>query len=267
MRTSSTLSDDKAVSEAISYVLIFGLITIGTAIIYTQGGPALDSAEERQVTQNAERAVVLVQERLDEMMEQNAPVREVPVELQDITVGVGGTEPGWVNVTANTSEGKVSYNSTTSPVYIDAGSRTIAYENGAVMAGQEGNNRSWGMRREPSWAISTNSTGYLSTAFLRTISTTGEGSLDGEGRVRLVFESQSRTNEVLNGVDELNITVSSPRTSAWESYLRGLNGSLNDSEVTVNGETVSLGIEDDGFSDGDGSISYNEQVLRTRVVG
>jgi hypothetical protein len=264
MRTQTTNRDDRAVSEAISYVLIFSLITLGTTIIYLQGGPALDGAKERQVTQNSERAVVLVQERLNEMMEQKAPTREVPIDLQDITVGVGGLEPGWVNVTANTSEGEVSYNATMNPVHIDTGSRTITYENGAVMAGQEGNADSWGLRREPSWSISTNDTGYLGTAFLRTISTTGEGTVGGEGRVRLVFESVSRTNENLNGVDELSITVSSPRTSAWESYLRGLNGSLNESDVTVSGEEVTM--EVDGFADGDGSISYNEQVLRTKVV-
>jgi hypothetical protein len=264
MRTSNTLDDNRAVSEAISYVLIFGLITVGTAMIYTQGGPAIDRAEDRQVRQNAERAVVLVQERLDKMMEQQGPVREVPIELKDITVGVGGIDPGWVNVTANTSEGEVSYNSTTSPVYIDAGGRIIAYENGAVMTGQEGNNQSWGMRREPSWAISTNSTGHLSTAFLRVISTTGEGRTSGNGRVRVVFESTDRANEVLNEVDELNITVGSSRTSAWERYLSGLNGSFNESSVTVNGEAVSLEVE--GFAGGGGTVSYTEQVLRTRVV-
>jgi len=174
MRRTSTRhgNDESAVSEAISYVLIFGLISLGTAIIYLQGTPTLNTAEERQITQNAERAVFLIQERLDEMVRQNAPTREIPIDVQDFTVGIGGMESGWVNVTAEGAE-TVSYNASLNPIYVDVGGRTVAYENGAVMVGQQGNNESWGMRRDPSWAISTNDTDYLRSGFVRTISTTG----------------------------------------------------------------------------------------------
>ena len=265
MRRETTYADDRAVSEALSYVLVFGLITIATAIIYIQGTPALNNAEQQQVNQNAERAVFLVQERIDEMLQQNAPVREVSVDLQDVTVGVGGMEPAWINVTVHHGPNVTSYNSTVDPVYMRTESRTIAYANGAVMIGQQDIDESWGMRRDPSWAVSTNGSDYLSTAFLRTISTRGNGEMGGSGRARLVFESTGRTDEILNDANGLNVTVGSPRSTAWESYFGRLNSSLNASDLTVTSDTV--GLEVDEFAGGGGSVSYNEQALRTRVEG
>jgi len=258
--------DDTAVSEAISYVLIFGLISLGTALVVLQGGPALDTTQQKQINENSERAISLVQERLDEMIQQNAPVREVTVELQDITVGVGGLEPTSMNVT-NVTSGR-SYETTMDPVYIDTGSRTVLYEGGAVMAGQQGINQSWAMTSRPSWAVRTNGSSYVQSLFIRAISTTGSGQVSGEGRVRWVFESTDRTNENLVGVGELNITVKSPRAGAWERYFEEINGSVNDSvditPSTPDGQAT-MKITDAAFEDGSGRVSYDETVLNTEV--
>jgi hypothetical protein len=258
--------DDSAVSEAISYVLIFGLISLGTAIVVLQGGPAIDTTEQNQINENSERAITLVQERIDEMMRQNAPVREVSVELQDITVGVGGDmEPTKMNVT-NVTSGE-SYKTTMDPVYIDTGSRTILYEGGAVMEGQQGINESWAMTSGPSWAVRTNGTGYVEALFIQAVSTTGDGEVFGEGRVRWVFESTDKTNENLIGVEDLNITVKSPRAGAWERYFEGINSSVNDSvditPSTPDGQATM--VMTDAAFDGEPSVSYDETVLSTEV--
>jgi len=262
----SNVREDRAVSEAISYVLIFGLISLGTAIVVLQGGPAIESSEQQQINQNSELAVSLVQERLEEMSRQNAPLREVTVELQDITVGVGGSlEPTVISVT-NVSSGE-SYVSTIDPVYVDTGSRTILYEGGSVMVGQQGIDESWSMRSNPAWALRTISTrdSTVQSFFIRVPATTGNGQVSGEGRAQWVFESVGETNEVLVGVDELNVTVSSPRAGAWEDYFENLNSSVTSEDITPSTPDGQATLEiDDGF-DGDGRVSYDETVLSTEV--
>jgi hypothetical protein len=266
-QTRSKLRDDSAVSEAISYVLIFGLISLGTGIVVLQGGPAVDTREQQQINQNAENAVMLVQDRLDQMVQQNAPVREVSINLKDITVGVGGSvDPTLVNVT-NMTSGE-SYRTAIDPVYVDTGSRTILYEGGAVMIGQRGIDESWAMSSDPSWAVRTNgSTGEVKSLFIRTISTVGNDQLAGEGRARWVFESAGETNENLLGVEDLNVTIKSPRAGPWERYFESLNSSITSEDIlrSTPDDQATIVITDTGFEDGEGRVSYDETLLRTEI--
>lgn len=262
MRRGGTSDGERAVSEAISYVLIFGLIALGTAIVVFQGTPALETTEQQQIDENSERAIILVQERLDEMVRENAPTREVSVEAQDITVLVGGMDETSLNITAHEGGEAVSYTSTASPVGIETGSYTVAYENGAVVVGQQGIDGSWAMESDPSWAISTNETDYVQSAFVRSISTTGNSQVRGDGRHRFKFESISEINENLNDVDHLNITVNSPRRAAWESYLGRLDSGLNGTDIITDGDRVTLEVEE---FNGSGRMSYDETVLQAEV--
>lgn len=263
MKNTLETRDNSAVSEAISYVLIFGLISLGVAIVTLQGGPAIESSEQQQIDHNSENAINLVQDRLEEMMRQNAPVREATISLQDITVGVGGElDPTVINVT-NVTAGE-SYETTVDPVYVETGSRTILYEGGGVMIGQQGIDGSWSMTSDPAWAVRTDGSGYVQSIFLRVPSTTGNGQVSGEGNARWEFESIGETNEVMLGVDELNVTVTSPRSGAWEGYFERLNSSVTDEDITeFDDDRATLEI-DDGF-DGEGRVSYDEAVLRTEV--
>lgn len=259
--------DTLAVSEVVSYVLIFGLMSIGIALIYLQGTPAINSAEEDQINENSERAILLVQERLDEMVQNDAPRREVSIEMKDLTVGVGGLgNASRINITAEDTGGNVtSYNSSAAPVYIEAPRYTMLYENGAVLLGEQGNSDSWGMKSDPSWAVSTNSTDYVRTGFLRTVSTVGRDRVGGEGRIRFAFESIAHTNENINDVNELNITIRSPRANGWESYLGRLNGSINGSRLDYDPSNNRVSLEINEFADGSGTLSYDEKMLRAEV--
>ncbi len=255
--------DDRAVSEAISYVLIFGLISIGVAIVTLQGAPAIETSEQRQIDHNSENAVYIVQDRLDEMMEQNAPVREAPINLKDITMGVGGgLEPTVINVTNGTTGD--SYETTIHPVYVETDSRTILYEGGSVMIGQQRTNESWSMTSPPSWALRTDG-GEVQSMFIRVPATTGNSQVSGEGHARWIFESMGGTNEVLLDVDELNVTVRSPRAGAWQTYFENLNNSVTDEDITPSTSDGQATLEiEDGFQ-GEGRVSYDEAVLRTEV--
>ena len=273
-RERTSKKDERAVSEAISYVLVFGLITAGTLLVALQGAPAISNTQDEQVAENSKRAVVLLQERVEEMVRQDAPSREISVNVQDIRVGVGDMEPARFNITAlNSSGGAVDIADVeTDPVYIEttAGEidQTAAYENGAVILGQRDPNadRDWTMSNRPSWAIRTNSsTGEVRSVFLSTISTEGSTVVTGERTsARLIFETVRKDSSVLRNAKELEISVESPRSGAWEEYMRRVDRGINGSSLSRSGDEVTLKI--DGFEGGEGRVTHRTRFIRTEVT-
>lgn len=262
--------DERAVSEAISYVLVFAVITVGGVLVVLQGAPAINDAQDEQVAGNSERVINLIQDRVDEMVRQDAPRREVSVNVQDIRVGIGDMEPSRVrvsvteNATGNTTE---LAELETDPVNIKttAGNleQTAAYENGAVLVGKRGFPETWTMSGRPSWGITTNSsTGDVERIFLRTVSTTGSGGVGGSQTARILFETASREDETLS-IDEINISVESPRSGAWERYFDRLETGAQGGNVSTSGDEVTLTLDE--FQGGSGTVIHRERVIRTEV--
>jgi hypothetical protein len=273
-REKTRVEDERAVSEAVSYVLIFGLITTGTVLVALQGGPAITNTQDEQLAENVQRAAVLLQDRVDEMVRQQAPSREVSLDVQDIRVGVGDMEPARFNITTTDTSGDSTQivDTETDPVYIQktAGNidLTAAYVNGAVLVGQRGRDETWTMASRPSWAIRTNSsTGEVGSIFMSTVATEGSSSVSGQGvGARILFERISQEGETLSEIDEVSISVDSPRSDAWEEYFRRLNGSINGSSLTAPstpGGTVTLVMDE--FEDGEGRMSHRSYLIGTEV--
>ena len=273
-REKTHMEDERAVSEAVSYVLIFGLITTGTVLVALQGGPAITNTQDEQLAENVQRAAVLLQDRVDEMVRQQAPSREVSLDVQDIRVGVGDMESTQVEIEATDTSGNSIQviDTETNPVYIQktAGNidLTAAYVNGAVLVGQRGRNETWTMASRPSWAIRTNSsTGEVGSIFMSTVATEGSSSVSGQGvGARILFERISQEGETLSEIDEVSISVDSPRSDAWEEYFRRLNGSINGSSLTAPstpGGTVTLVMDE--FEDGEGRMSHRSYLIGTEV--
>ena len=273
-REKTHMEDERAVSEAVSYVLIFGLITTGTVLVALQGGPAITNTQDEQLAENVQRAAVLLQDRVDEMVRQQAPSREVSLDVQDIRVGVGSMEPTQVEIEATDTSGSSIQviDTETDPVYIQktAGNidLTATYVNGAVLVGQRGRNETWTMASRPSWAIRTNSsTGEVGSIFMSTVATEGSSSVSGQGvGARILFERISQEGETLSEIDEVSISVDSPRSDAWEEYFRRLNGSINGSSLTAPstpGGTVTLVMDE--FEDGEGRMSHRSYLIGTEV--
>jgi hypothetical protein len=248
--------------------LVFALITVGGILVAVQGLPAINNAQDEQVAGNSERVVELMQDRVDEMVRQGAPRREVPVNLQDMRVGVGDMEPSRVNVTVtdnSTGNSVTLADVETDPVYIKttAGNleQTSAYVNGAVLVGRRGVPGSWTMPERPSWGITTNSS-KVESIFLRTVSTTGSGGVGGGQTARLLFETASREDETLR-IDEISISVESPRNIVWERYFDRIQNGLQGGDVSTSGDEVTLTIDE--FEDGSGTVVHRKRLIRTEV--
>lgn len=266
----TTDRDERAVSEAISYVLVFALITIGGVLVVFQGIPAISDAQDEQVVENSERAVKLIQDRVDEMVRQDSPRREVSVNLQDIRLGIGDMEPSRVRVTVTedaTGNTVDLADLETDPVYIKTSAggleQTAAYENGAVLVGRRGFPDTWTMTRRPSWGFTTNSsTEKVERVFMRTVSTTGSGGVGGSQTARVLFETTSGEDETLT-IDELEVSVESPRSGAWERYFERVENGIQGADISTSGDRVTLTLNE--FEGGSGTIVHRERVIRTEV--
>jgi hypothetical protein len=78
-----------------------------------------------------------------------------------------------------------------------------------------------------------------------------------------VFEAVSRESVTVRDVDEIEISVESPRARAWEEYFNRLNGSISGGDLSRSGDTVTLEIDD--FEGGDGTVSHRGWLIRTEV--
>ncbi|MDZ7688296.1 MAG: hypothetical protein U5J64_06160 [Halobacteriales archaeon] len=247
-------------------------MVLGTSLVVFQGLPALESTEEQQISENSRNAVLLIQDRIGEMVQRDVPRREVSINVQDLTVGVGGMEPTQVSIEATNSSGSTVpiADVETDPVYIETTVRTfdqsVAYENGAVVFGQRDVPESWTMTSRPSWAITTNkTTDEVRSVFLRTVSTKGSGSVTGQATsARLVFEKVSSEIDSHDDVDELELSVESPRSGSWRGYFERLNASVAGGEVTSSGDEVTLVFDE--FAGGEGSVTHRTQVISVEVT-
>lgn len=241
---STKMNDDKAASEAIGYITLFGTIILALGIVYLNAGPVLQNTQDAQNMQAAEGVFLLLQQNVGDITQQDAPVREVGLDLQESSVGIGDDDMTWVNVSI---DGR-TFNHSIDRVYYEKVDQRVVYENAAVIrvSGEQS-----AMLSEPDWLVQNE------TVIVGTVATRGGGSVAGTEGVRIVVrESVSETNTYLDA--DFNVTVNSRYLGPWETYFRDLNESV-DGEVTVSGSAVSLEVEDVD------NVVYSEHTLNARL--
>lgn len=238
------MTDDKAASEAIGYITLFGTIILALGIVYLNAGPVLQNTQDAQTVQAAEGVFLLLQQNVGDITQQDAPVREVGLDLQDSSVGIGDEDATWVNV----SVGSETFNHSVDRVFYEKVDQRVVYENGAVIrvSGEQS-----AMLSEPDWLVSND------TVIVGTVATRGGGRVGGTEGVRIVLrESVGQTDTYLDA--DFNVTVNSRYLGPWETYFTDLNESV-DGEVTRSSTSVSLEVEDVD------DVVYSQHTLDARL--
>lgn len=229
MKTETIHKNDEAVSEAIGYITLFGTIIVAIGIVYFNAGPVLQNTQDAQTVQNAENSFRLLDQNIVDITQQNAPVREVQIDLQDSSVRIGDGDTAWYNV----SIGSETYNHSVDRVFYQKVDDRIVYENGALIrdSGEQS-----ALLSSPNWLVKND------TVIVSTVETKGSGQFSGTESVRIVLEeSRSETNTFLD--TDFEIRVNSRYLDPWETYFRELNRSV-DGEVTRTGSSVAFEIQD-----------------------
>lgn len=203
---------ERGVSEMVGFVLSFSMILLMVGILFTSGFSTLNDYQSRQQTENAEQVFLAVADGFGELQEGQAPKRAGSLDLDvgasltirdtaDITVAVHG--PGFQE-TYDTRSLEYRYQGT-----------TIAYENGAVLRGQEAGSVMVGTPPDIHCSNDTN-VAYVSVVELVSVSNTSVGggtvTITGVKQSTELRYPQSRTAP---SIDNVTVEVDSRYVEAW----------------------------------------------------
>ncbi|WP_250986936.1 DUF7289 family protein [Methanoculleus oceani] len=216
--------NERAVSEAIGFVLILGIVISGIGLVTLYGYPVLIKEQSNTDVKNMERAMIVIQNDMKSLCYKNVPYKETSLQVSGGTLEVVNSTSygGLINVSTGTeslnySVGALIYRS-------DRGTEVITLENGAVMTRQEGSTGS-AMLAEPRWFYDAPTGTFV--IYIMNITTDDLMAKSGMGAVRMSLENvdtQVRTSPAAVTVTyttdgDNNLSV------AWDNYLTGISPS------------------------------------------
>lgn len=137
----SAFADDRAASEALGFVVLFGVILTSVAIMYAVGFGGLQDARDYERVNNAERAFDVLADNVEDVLRRGAPSRATEFKLADADLRMGDpvVVNGSVEHVSGTPSGESDFTIPTTeirPIRYDANTgETIVYVGGAVVRG------------------------------------------------------------------------------------------------------------------------------------
>lgn len=230
--------DDRAVSEVLSFALVFSIIVTSVALTFVLGFPALEDERDAERVTNAERAYDILADNMADVYKRGAPSRATELKLSNAQLVLADEET--VNVTVVNGSGTtvgaapVSYR----PIVYQTDSAVIAYENGAIVRADESGGAV--MKRDPEMLFteervvvpyvetrsrSVQSVGSDSTVLVRGV----------ESGREVLFERRGDPPYTVT----LNVSTPEKRAVAWERYLESELDWETDPCTVHGGTTVS----------------------------
>ncbi len=144
--------NDRAVSEAIGFVLILGVMVSSIALVTLYGYPVLLKEQTNTDIRNMERGMIVLQNDVKSLCYKTVPYEETTLQVSGGTLSVADASPSPPSFDISTSDGY-----STGEIFLgelryhsDRGSEVITLENGAVLTRQEGQQGST-ILAEPRW--------------------------------------------------------------------------------------------------------------------
>jgi len=234
--------NEEGVSEAIGFIIIFGLVLTGITMITLYGYPMLMQQQSNADVRNMEQTMVVLQNDIKSLCYKNVPYKETSLQVSGgslAAVNTSGTtqtfDITWresvsgIETTRSVPPGMLVYDS-------DNQDATIALENGAVIRAQAGGSS---MLAEPRWYVDTDFTGKKTLVInLIALNSTGTMARSGMGGVRLKLDSSETKIDDTPTDKTVKVTYTPDAANnfskAWENYLTGTLG------MTKSGNTYTL---------------------------
>ena len=224
--------DERAVSDVLGFILIFSLISLVVAIVSLSGFAGIQELQDAEQVNNAERALEILADNIEDLYLRGAPRRSTEVELAGAQLSSAEPTRFEVRITnldpalyPDPSSAKVLY-----PIrYSAPDGTTLVYENGAVI--REDPNSATVMKHEPNMVFSKQ--GGSKTAILPIIATSEAAGISGE--TTALIRTESGGSAVLDRYDDpttpplvtgtqyevqLRITTSPERAEVWQRHLQ-----------------------------------------------
>jgi hypothetical protein len=234
---------ERAVSEVISFVLVFALIALTVGVVYATGFGGLTDSREAERVNNAERAFDVLADNIEDITQRGAPSRATEIKLADANIGLSKTEANaadesevvvsveitnWDPDDDDTAEPAFAGRVSSDPIVYTANRPAeIVYANGAVMRSDRGDAT---MVREPNVVFRGDST---RTAVVPLIETRAVGSTGVGGDTTVLIRTVERASNVNASTNpstdttggtpdeyEVDLTVQSTeaRAPVWRDY-------------------------------------------------
>lgn len=221
------MSDDRAVSNVIGFVLAFSMILLGSGLVYTVGLSALTEVQTAEQVNNAERAFVALSGSVGDLQRGDAPVRSGEVRLGGGTLRVADAGTVTVSVegggpppnTYETDPGRLVYR---------LGDESISYTLGGVVrtSGEAS------VLREPPPIVCAGDRAVVSLVTVEAAN--GTPAVSGSGSVLVVAAHRSTDLREARSADtgEVDVTLTVERhPDAWGRHLTA-NGWVRESDDT-----------------------------------
>lgn len=225
---------ERGQSEVLGFVAVFGLIVLTITFISATGFAGLENEQEFAQTNNAQRALTVLADNVDDVTRDGATSRTTAIKLAETTLSL--TETTTITVsgerTANASE-NFTRSYTLHPITYDSGSESrIAYSAGALI---RENRDGEVMVRQPDFVL-TEDTVVIPIVRTYPVETREMGGST-TARIRTVARDRKvvRTNRTEY---EITLSVTTPRPAAWQRYLE----SHSATSCSRSGDTVSCTI-------------------------
>lgn len=207
--------DDRAVSEVIGYVIIFGIVISSVLLLSASGTTTLEDIRENEQASNAQRAFDVLADNMAQIYERNTPSRATEIDLGESQLFYGDTVAIEVEVRGS-SGGVEQFKHEARPIVLRPSDNTeLVFEGGATFqTGREGGI----MLRQPPFLISGDRVN------IPIISTTAPTDRGVSGTTALLRGKSTErkalyTPDALSNPDELHINITSPRAEMWDRHL------------------------------------------------
>lgn len=208
---------ERAVSQVVSFVLVFSLVATTVGIVSVVGFDGLTDQRDSQRVENAERAFDVLADNVEDVYQDAAPSRATEVKLSDATLQMGETTTVRADFPANASG---PFETDLRPVVFNLEGRdsSIVYEAGAVIRVDDDDAV---MIRDPPFRFDEGRT------VLPVVQTSGTGAVSGSTTVLVRTEEQSNSIVYPVGDDRADtpdgrmvfwFETSEVRAPAWERY-------------------------------------------------
>ncbi|WP_342677604.1 DUF7289 family protein [Methanofollis sp. UBA420] len=228
------IENNEGVSEAIGFILIFGLVLTGIALITLYGYPMLMQQQSNADVRNMEQTMVVLQNDMKALCFKSVPYKETSLQVSGGSLAMesasGTVQTFNISVQNNAmatdrihtaglspfSPGMLAYTS-------DGQDATIALENGGVIRAQAGGSA---MIAEPRWYTDDANGKKTLVINLVALDTTTPMARTGMGEVRLqLVQTDPPHIESFASAETVEITYTPDPardfSKAWENYLTG----------------------------------------------
>ena len=218
----SSQQTDRGISEVLSFVFVFALITSTVSITFLVGIDKLENRQEQEATSNIERSLILYNENVRDLINGKAKSRTTELRTQESTIG-GGYDTS-MNINLENANKTYTSNST---VFMYRTDYNIHYvqEFGAIVKvkNPSSDNPEVTMLHEPKFIFTEK---FNSTSF-HMVETRQAGNREIQSETVLVRKTTDNT--VVITPDEstvpenMTVTLQTPNYKFWEDYLLSKN--------------------------------------------